>query len=288
MSAVVTGIRILASLAGLGQQFGGTTAFDFGSGEYLAGSVTNITGDVSALLGYGAVRWNIGMGLGRSVWAEATGPEGRARKIKNIRDFENVERATDVLVWAMSIVDALGLLAGFGPPYDGDELTEGSQQFAGLSGQQMVALPDGSWKGAASQAYADLNMTLANTAQTTAELDLRLAAVIQAQADWNTHIRLVFGILKGLLAAALVAEAAMISAGNVVNAKWFAYAAAGLGVFVAGCLLTNLLGFSAKSAADADALAGEYEDQAKDPAPGAVVVQANVATGAEEFTVPSF
>ncbi|KAA1238489.1 hypothetical protein F0Q45_26970, partial [Mycobacterium simiae] len=101
------------------------------------------------------------------------------------------------------------LTTGFGTPYDGNSLDNGSQHFTTLSEQLKSALPDASWVGSASEAYAGLGTALQNAAASMAELDTQLAALVKDQGEWVTRMRLGFGITKDILVACLLIEMLM-------------------------------------------------------------------------------
>lgn len=176
-------------------------------------------------------------------------------------------KAGDLILWVLTVVDLLELTTGFGPPEGGNEFERGSQQFSALSEQLRVALPDDRWQGAASQAYAELDATLANVSQSMAQLDLRLAALIHDQADWVTHIRLAFGVLKDFVIAAYLIETAMIFL-SPAAARVFAYAVCGLGLAAAVGMLCTLGYFSYENAQQANDLANQYAQLSRGPVPG--------------------
>ncbi|OBA72859.1 hypothetical protein A5641_07310 [Mycobacterium sp. 1554424.7] len=181
----------------------------------------------------------------------------------------------------------LELTAGFGPPCEGDELKQSSRQFAALSGQLMVALPDDGWQGGAAQVYAEADITLGTIAQRMAELDGQVGALIHDQADWVTHIRLGFGILKDLLLAAFFAWTAMMATSNPTAARVFANTVCALGISIAVGMLVTLGYYSYENGQQADGLAGQYGQLAQEPVSGGAVVQAKVAAPAEESSVVS-
>ncbi|OBA72861.1 hypothetical protein A5641_07320 [Mycobacterium sp. 1554424.7] len=298
MSIYVEAARLLASLAALGQQFSGPTGpqADFPNGEYLAGSVTSISAD--GLVPFAAMGRKIA--VKRAVrkltyaasegWVAEPDPLQRATAVRRdkrkIRDFKKAAD-TSLIAWALTVVEVLELTAGFGPPYDGAELTKGFQQFAALSGQLMVALPDDSWHGTAAQAYAEANTTRASTAQTMAELDRQLGALICDQANWVTHVRLAFGILKDLLLGASIIESAMklTSPSGLAPARLFALTACALGLSAVVGMLVTLGYFSHANAQRADLVATQYAQLAKDPVPGDAVIQAKMRTTPQKRTV---
>ncbi|OBA72863.1 hypothetical protein A5641_07330, partial [Mycobacterium sp. 1554424.7] len=296
MSVFVEAARLLASLAAMGQQFSGPTGsqVDFGSGEYLAGSVTSICAD-----GLGPFA-TIGGKIAVNKSADTLRSRAFVTHIGAQQDVEGAKKAayrdksravaTSLIAWTLTVVEVLELTTGFGPPCEGDELTQGAQQFAALSGQLMVALPEDNWQGAASQSYAEADSTLGTVAQRMAELDGQLGALIHDQADWVTHIRLGFGILKVRLVAAYGIELAMklASPSGPAQARVFAITVCGLGLTVAAGMLVMLDYYSHENAQQADDVAGQYGQLAQDPVSGGARVQSKVATAEESSVVSSF
>ncbi|OBA75536.1 hypothetical protein A5641_04035 [Mycobacterium sp. 1554424.7] len=296
MSIPIDGVRILANLVAVGQQFGGPSGpqADFGSGEYLAGSVTSMSADGLAPAARLGARFLLS-GLSETRLADFVTKEFFATGKLSLKANENPVGAVDaygagLILWTLTVIDLLELTTGFGPPYEGDELKEGSRRFVALSAQLGLALPDGSWQGAAAQVYAEADTTLGRVAQRMAELDLQLAALIHNQADWVTHIRLGLGILKGLLVAAYIVHLGLVLSPGVglAWAKAFAYLVCALGISAGVGMLLALGYYSYDNAQHADAVAAQYRRLTRDPVSGGAVVQAKVATAAREPTVSSF
>ncbi|OBA73409.1 hypothetical protein A5641_05610, partial [Mycobacterium sp. 1554424.7] len=300
MSIFVEAARVVASLAAMGQQFNGPTGpqVDFGSGEYLAGSVTSISAD--GLGPFATIGGKIALNKTAATrfWKTTTpasganSPEsGSFREFTTIKGHDEYRKttATSLIALTLTVVEVLELTTGFGPPCEGDELAQGSRQFSALSGQLMVALPEDNWQGGAAQVYAEADTTLGTVAQRMAELDDQLAALIQGQADWVTHVRLSFGVLKDLLLVAYLIELAMRLAppSGLIQSRAFAITVSALGLLNAVGMLATLHYFSIEHAQRAAALAGQYGQLAQEPVSGGARVQAKVATAAEESSVVS-
>ncbi|OBA73410.1 hypothetical protein A5641_05615 [Mycobacterium sp. 1554424.7] len=183
------------------------------------------------------------------------------RKRTAAKDYEAATKRGSLILWTLSIVEVLELATGFGPPDAGDEFKDASQQFIALSARLKTAIPEDNWQGSASQDYVELDTTLANSAQTMADLDLRLGALIKNQADWVTHARWGFGALKLFLLMAFFIEVAMACQpppGGPGPATTFAYASAALGLSAASGMLIGLGCRSHENAQQADDLAAQY------------------------------
>ncbi|GBG40944.1 EspA/EspE family type VII secretion system effector [Mycobacterium montefiorense] len=281
--------RLIANLGFLGQEFVGVDSADFSS-EYLAATANSMSGDGLAatatagkMIGPRLYQWN----LDRMTGGLLTG-----RNEARYKAASDATKSTDLILWALTIVEVFELTTGFGPPTEGDVLKEGSQYFATLGGQLTSALPDiGSWEGTASEAYADLDTSLQNLAQTMAGLDLELAAVVKDQAEWVTHMRLGFGILKNLLIAAYATEWAIKllvpAPGNVAASQAFAITVSILAIAIATGMLTNLTVWSVLNGKKANTLADKYEEAAAATVQQGALAQAKVATTAQS-TVSSF
>ncbi|WP_025735552.1 EspA/EspE family type VII secretion system effector [Mycobacterium genavense] len=81
----------------------------------------------------------------------------------------------------------LELTTGFGPPYEGDDFTAGSEQLTEICAQLKTALPDDTWQGDASEHYAEQVTALSDLAKKIADLDHQLAEITKNQAEWVTH-----------------------------------------------------------------------------------------------------
>lgn len=279
--------RLIVNLAGIGSQFGGADGLqaNFGSGEYLASSVTSMSGD--ALGGGAAIAKLAGLdGLKR------IRGEGFSVKVKPPPgDKAALKSAGSLILWALTVVEIMEFTTGFGPPTEGDGLESGSQQFSALSAQLKSALPDtDSWEGSASEAYADLDSALQTMATTMAELDNKLADLVKDQAEWVTHMRLGFGILKDLLIACYIVELIIRFAppplGPAVS-QIFALTVSGLGIAAATGFLTTLCTYSFLNAQKADQLTSEYTQLAAGTAQEGSLAEATVIAGGQS-TVSSF
>lgn len=286
MDPFAAAAQLLGQLSGLGQQFAaiglGVTGFSgsgFG-GEFTAGTVTSMAGDTTAAAG-----WAINLAKYRQavstihskmpydqhlvadfveVWQgfhpapnqNPPVPDLNARERQHIENYKATAKAGSIIAWTMTVIDALELLAGFGPPDEGDALRAGSHQFSGLSTHLgMAVVDDGGWRGSASHTYTCHDIALHQRAIEVAELDTQLAAVINDQSAWVTHVRLGFGILKDLLALALIVELALRSAGAPVALIWAMAAAA---IIAALAMLAALAYFSSAHAQQADDLMIRY------------------------------
>ncbi|MBI2696623.1 EspA/EspE family type VII secretion system effector [Mycobacterium nebraskense] len=275
-------------MGALGSQFTGTSGFEDPtkfSGEYLAASVTSMSAD--GLGGGAAIAKLAGLdGMGRiraegGLKGKYQLPPGHKGRLKTAGSF---------ILWALTIVEILEMTTGFGPPAEGSDLKAGSQQFTSLSGQLKAALPDDGWQGSASEAYADLDTTLQDLAQTMAGLDLQLADLVENQAEWVTHMRLGFGILKDVLFAAYIIELIIRFApaplGPAVS-QTFALTVSGLGIATAVGFLATLCTYSFENAKKADALASQYTQAAAGTVQTGSLAQAKVASTGES-SVSSF
>jgi hypothetical protein len=294
MSVFAAAAKVIASLAALGQQgsglgldLGGWSGSGESSAEGTAAMATNFVGDVGSLASPFAGKMIAGYIKSlptASKFDLMTQMGGEA----GAKEFA---KGLSIISWTITTVQLLQLTTGFGSPYEGDSLKSGSQQFTTLAGQLKSALPDTGWEGDASEAYADLDTTLRNVAQTMADLDSQLAALVKNQADWVTHMHLAFGILNDVLLAALVIEmiltvAVPAPAGPVV-AKVFAITVATMGITAAVSFLGTLLGYSIDYGKTADALAANYSELATGIVQKGAFAQTKVAA-AGESTVSSF
>ncbi|UXA07112.1 hypothetical protein KXD96_02830 [Mycobacterium sp. SMC-2] len=207
---------------------------------------------------------------------------------KGIKTFS---KSLSIISWTLVTVELLELTIGFGVPTEGDGLKTGSQQFTTLAEQLNSALPDYGWKGTGSEAYAELDTALKNAADSMADLDLQLASLVKNQAEWVTHARLGFGILKDLLLAALIIEIAITlfvpAPAGVTAAKAFAIAVATLGISVAAAFLGTLTYFSVENGKKAESLANRYSELAAGTVQTGSDAKAEKATS-EGTTVSSF
>lgn len=237
VSILADAARLLVNLGSLGQNFTGVDSPGF-SGEYLAASVTSMSAD--GLAGGAALAKLGGLdGLTRIRF------EGGSVKVPSVPGSkQSLKTAGSLILWALTVVELMELTTGFGPPVEGDYLRSGAQQFSALSAQLKSALPDDDgWAGTASTAYAGLDATLQNVAQSMAELDLELAALVKDQAEWVTHMRLGFGILKDLLFACYIVELIIRFAPpplGPVASQSFAIAVSGVGIATAVGFLATL------------------------------------------------
>ena len=278
---VLDASRILANIGALGQQFAAAAAADGDAfnpkrGEYLASLGTSGLADSAALalnikstLDNFLTRQKWGFGF-TNVYKYGNGEVTQSygnREVAQRYWKDQAPKGPSIILTALTIVEGLELFAGFGPPAEGDKLKDGSQLFTTLGGQLKSALPDASWQGPAAQAYTDQTTALQNIAQTLAELDARLAALVKDQADWVTHMRLGFGILKDLLIAAYFIESVIRAL--TTSLLWgpaleviFASLVCVSAIAVAMGFLTTLGICSIVNAQKADALTNQYTENA--------------------------
>ncbi len=296
-------IGTLTGLAGLGQQgaglglgLSGITGGDL-SAEYIAGSATSAGGDlggIAAQLGKGPLvnRFDAyikGDPIRNMKFTERMSGNRLASVENAKKGVKDIGKGVSIILWTITIVELLELTTGFGPPDEGGDLKVGSQQLNTLAAQLKSALPDETWQGSGSEAYADLDAALQNMATTMAQLDNQLAALVADQAEWVVHMRLAFGILKDVLFAAFVIEMLifMIPPGGPLAAKIFAGTVCALGISAALSFLGVLLNYSITNGQKADALATRYTALAAGAVQQGSLAQATVAT-AEQSTVSSF
>ncbi|MBY0441752.1 MAG: hypothetical protein K2Q25_06395, partial [Mycobacteriaceae bacterium] len=171
--------------------------------------------------------------------------------------------AASIILKALMVVECLQQLAGFGPPYQGDDLKSGSTQLASVGQRLAWASGDGQWRGLASQGYSGLNTGLQNIVQGMAELDHQLAEIIKIQASLVTHVRLGFGILTVLLSAAYNYEIRMaMLPGAQIEAQIYAKWGAMVGICTAVSMLSGLCALSEYNASEADKLTRQYRELA--------------------------
>lgn len=310
------GLLILA-MASLGEQFIGVGTPEY-SGEYLGASLTNMLGDSSGAAAAGFLfksRFSAApvylaadqaeIELMRTQYVDAVvaadgeRTEATQAALNRWRTAAGrnpaAERARDValdaasvILKALIVVELLQQLAGFGPPYEGDDLKSGSDQFIVTGEHLSSAGADNSWRGLASLDYIGINASLGDDARKMAELDRQLAELVKTQAGLVTHVRLGFGILTLLLAAAYVYEVKMaLLPGAQAAAETYATLAAVVGISAAVSMILSLCGLSAYNASLAAKLTSQYNQLAADAAdsvtetdmPAAVAGPPAVASG---------
>ncbi|GBG40942.1 EspA/EspE family type VII secretion system effector [Mycobacterium montefiorense] len=289
MSVFTQAARVIASLAGLGQQaaglgISGTSGMD---AEYISGMATSGGADLGSLGVSGFQKYLSYQAKGMS----QSQLFARANRMGGSEGIKSFGRSLSIISWTMVTVELLELTIGFGIPTEGEGVKTGSQQFTTLSEQLNAALPDYTWKGSGSDAYAELDAALETMAQAMAALDLQLAALVKDQADWVNHSRLGFGVLKDILLAALIIELAITllvpAPAGPIAAKAFAIAVATLGLSVAATFIGTLTYFSVTNGQKAEALASKYSDLAVGTTQtGSAAAAKGVAAG--ETTVSSF
>lgn len=222
-----------------------------------------------------------------------TGLASDPEHIANVKDeiAESEQRITAVsegdgpragiILMALAAVELLEQTAGFGPPYEGADLKIGSDQFSAVGERLGLACAGNRWRGLATQGYVGLNAELGDRVQEMAELDLRLAGIIKAQADSVTYVKLGFGILKTLLVAAYVyelqAEYESLLPGAVAAVESYAAKAAAVGIGVAATMIVFLIGWSGYNAARAAAVTAKYHEVGAAASGGFADAQVRVA-----------
>jgi uncharacterized protein YukE len=297
MSIFVDAARLITNLGSLGQNFIGVGDPKF-SGEYLAASVTSMSADgLTATANAFTARMSAREMASAAKFRKAMLSEGYwedeiDRYLR--RGGEKKGPGVSPILWALTVAEVLELTAGFGPPHEGADLKAGSDQFAKVYEQLGSAFPDDSWQGSASQAYADQNKAFQDLAKTIRDLDAELAAKVKDHADFVTHIRLGFGILKDSLIAALIIELiigiAVPPPAGASAARTFAMVVAGLGASIAGGMAGALGGCSYGRSLDVDALTTKYgalAAEVKKSSDKPLAAKAKVPA-AEQSTVSSF
>lgn len=289
MSAFAEFSFIVLAMASLGEQFIGVGTPQF-SGEYLGASVANIFGDLSA---GGATGFLLKKRFAAApVYAAADPGEIELLRTRYLEAVEAAEgnrtdatqaalhewrtaqgrnpaadrardaalEAASIILKALIVVEFLQQLAGFGPPYQGDDLKSGATQFAATGQQLALASGENQWRGLAAQDYGGLSGGLLTIAQGMAELDHQLAEIIQIQAGLVTRVRLGFGILTVLLAAAYGYEVRMaMLPGAQIQAEIYAKWGALVGVYTAISMLSGLCALSGYNGRAADKLTRQYD-----------------------------
>lgn len=217
----------------------------------------------------------------------------RARKLAGGTGVKPAAKPLEIspILLAIAAVEAMELTAGVGTPYAGDDLKEGARGAAELNQQLQSARPDDNWRGAAANTYAGQVSTLQGATQACIDTDERLAQAAQHQADWVTHVRLAFGLVKTLLLVGYAAEVRMYYFGVDWRAysAGFAIQAAGLGV-AAGLSILTVGGCASSAYADhVMAIGHEYSHLARPAASAALagLVQAQ-PVAAEEPVLGGF
>jgi len=267
--------RLLANLISLGHNFAGVDGpqANFGSGEYLAASVHSMSADV--------------MAAGLSGLAVAA---PRIDSMSLTRRVADSSRLSPIL-WTLSVVQVLELLTGFGPPDAGEDLQAGSQQFTALAEQLKKTRPDGSWQGSGSAGYGDSNTSLTGLAHQLADLDSQLADIVKDQAEWVTHIRLGFGLLKDLLVAAFINELRMkftIWPDGPELAYAFAIKVSILGIVIATGMLVVLEVAADANGKKMDAVTTQYDQVAANAVQKDATVAQPHMVAAAQSAVSSF
>jgi len=291
MSFLIDLARLTANWGVMGRNIFGPDGLErhLGSAENLAAALTSTTGDMA---GFGAGFVRYGMGIDMELIARGLFSKADSETLSALRTRGPETSMGSFILWTITVVEALELTMGFGPAHEGDGLKAGSAQFSTIGDELASALPDERWQGSASQAYADQVKALQALAKTLAELDLKLADIVKNQADWVTHMRLGFGILKHLLVAAFVSYWAIMltlpTPANISIAKAFEIAVCLAGVTAALGMLGTLFSVSIKNAVEATALTTRYNEAAAGAQPSETPVAHSQVAAAAETTVSSF
>lgn len=195
-------LKILAALAALGQQFAFADDANFVNPEYLAASLLSGAADAGAV----------------ATWLRSSTPQAGATTLGEVWDnpitgevwqsggLKRCEKTArwrvDLILYALSVVEVLELFTGLGPPHEGEGVKTGAAGFDAVDTELGSATPGAHWQGSAAQTYVDQNAAQQFRAQSMADLDSRLAGDAQNMAHEVTHVRLGFGLDKGLLLAA--------------------------------------------------------------------------------------
>lgn len=303
-------IGTLSGIAGLGQQGAGLGLglSGFGDGEfspeYIAASATSTGGSIGGIAASLSTKKIVGsyFGIGKGPNGKKLTPSLTQRQrqfdlAKRVGGHTNVEKGVSdfqkglsLILWTITIVELLELLTGFGPPDEGGDLENGSQQFAALAEQLKTALPENGWQGEGADAYAELAAQLQGIATTMAELDVDLATLVKEQAEWVVHMRFAFGLLKDALFVAYVIEMAMflgVPPAGPLAAKIFAGTVCAIGMAAALGFLGNLAYWSVEYGNKAKALSDKYTELAAGTVQTGSTASA-VVTTSEESSVSSF
>ncbi|MEE6178176.1 EspA/EspE family type VII secretion system effector [Mycobacterium sp. 050134] len=244
---LVEAANVAANLAGFGQQFGNLARTGELSGPYLAAGATGLAGDLGGFTFSGRRLITT-----YSDWADARG----YRRHRN-----PATKGTGILLRTLAIVDVLELSTGFEVPYEGDSLVAGSVQLTALYEQLVKALPDDRWVSSASGAYAEQVVARQLVVRAAANLDLELADLVSAHAELVTYMRLSFGVLKDLLAGALILEELIMitpAAGGEPAAKVFAAVVSTIALALAMGFICYLVTESQLLTDEIDAIKTQY------------------------------
>lgn len=122
---------------------------------------------------------------------------------------------------AFYLVEASTLLMGFGAPYAGEDLVEGSKQLAALSGQLDSAFPGDGWRGVSAQAYVDRVAAVRQSLDVLVYTDQWCAEIAAQVAHFVNIVRLICGCLKFALEVAYVLIKYRYSTANINDARWW-------------------------------------------------------------------
>lgn len=265
---VVVGGLVLLGLGCFAQDLYGLVdgrnhSFD---GEYVSATTLSSGADLAALGAIVAAAARCLLSVQNSLaiqelWPGLVGPE--TSYMEECKDWTARSPALNLHIWkVITLAEAVSLTAGFGYPYNGEDLKAGAEQLGSLHGQLNFAFPDNdSWRGASAQAYAGQTGALQDALQDLITLDEQLAGAAQRQADIVTHIRLALSILKALcLAAYAVTELYYIAGYDPEGGKSFDLKASVAGALGVSAIIACALAFSEDQANYAKSRAKDYHD----------------------------
>ncbi|MBY0441545.1 MAG: hypothetical protein K2Q25_05325 [Mycobacteriaceae bacterium] len=120
---------------------------------------------------------------------------------------------------AFYLVEASTLLMGFGAPYAGEDLVEGSKQLTALSGQLDSTSPGDGWRGVSAQAYVDRVAAVRQSLDVLIYTDQWCADIAAGIAYFVNCVRLICGCLKAVLEVAYVLIRYCYGTGDIEKAR---------------------------------------------------------------------
>ncbi len=229
------------------------------SGKFIAAKATGISGDTFGALASGRQLYGYYQYRQRAIarLREAYHADRLEQQLDDERQDALKYEASPILI-ALSVVQGLEMLVGFGQPIDGSDFEIGSERFSVLAERLTAIFPKSRWEGTASEAYANENAELQHGAETMSGVDTELTDILNRQADWVENFRMAFGIDKDLLSLAHVLEVILKGSGRLGTAYIFACICAGLGVVAANAFLASLGVIADSHACEADNLTRKY------------------------------
>jgi len=209
------------------------------------------------------------------------------------------------ILWALGIIMTLQELAGLSVPFGlsavpfmplqperGDGFKDGSTRFTDVNTELAQAVVDPQqWSGKAADSYNEANATLMTQARTLADLDGRMAAIVEDQADWVAKTQLGLGVEQdALLVAYPIIRALETRPDAFVGACIATLAIVSSAYTAATGLVANLIARSVINAGRANTTSGQYgevsaaaQHVASDGAPARVSVADTAGSGAVGF-----